>query len=266
MSLHATLVGPGRPNVAFLHGLFGQGRNWNSIAKAIEPQATSVLFDLPDHGHSPHTDSFSYPAMADLVARDLEARLGSRAGLTIVGHSMGGKVAMFLAMRRPDLVKGLVIIDIAPGTSGAGSSFDVYIDALESIDLARVTSRAQAETSIADRVPDERVRQFLMQNLRRKGDGWGWQMNLPLLGRSLPEIWGWPAESEGVYDGPALCIRGAESGYVRDADLPHLRALFPRLVVETVPGAGHWVHTDAPDHLSALLSDFLVANALDRSL
>ena len=131
MSLHTRLVGPGRPNVLFMHGLFGQGRNWNSIAKDLLPQATSLLLDLPDHGHSPWSDHFSYVDMADAVAHDIDERLGSAAALTVVGHSRGGKVAMLLALRRPDLVRGLVVVDIAPESAIAQTAAS-HLSALSS--------------------------------------------------------------------------------------------------------------------------------------
>lgn len=266
MSLHTRLVGPGRPNLAFLHGLFGQGRNWTNIAKALEPVATSVLFDLPDHGHSPRTDRFSYADLADAVAHDLTERLGSAAAITVVGHSMGGKVAMVLALRHPELVRGLIVVDIAPDGSSDDSEFVDILAALRSIDLTTLTSRAEASEQIADRIRVPAVRDFLLQNLRRRKTSWQWQANLPLLDASLDRIFDWPAEVGGSYDGPVLWVNGDRSSYVRPEHYAKMLGLFPRTALLTIPGAGHWVHSDAPEEITAGIRDFLVAEGLDRPL
>lgn len=263
MSLHTTLVGTGRPNVLFLHGLFGQGRNWTNVAKGLEQQATSILFDLPDHGHSPWSDSFDYTAMADSIARDLRMRLGSAARITVVGHSMGGKVAMLMALRHPHLVKGLVVVDIAPDNSSHGYGFNKYVEAVQALPLDQVQTRADAERLMSEYVPDERVRAFLLQNLRRRKGHWEWQMNVPLLAEALPAISGFP-ESGKPYLGPVLWIRGAKSEYIRPEHYPTMMRLFPKTTLLNVEGAGHWVHTDAPDAVIAGLRNFLLAEHLDR--
>lgn len=264
MSLHARLVGPGRPNLLFLHGLFGQGRNWTRIAAALEPVATSVLFDLPNHGRSPRDEDFSYIAMADAVAHDLRERLGSSAAVTVLGHSMGGKVAMVLALRHPELVRALVVVDIAPDGSSHDAEFTRIIAALRGINLDNLRSREQADDLIADAVPDPVVRDFLLQNLRRRKHTWHWQVNLPVLERALPKIFSWPAEATGSYAGPVLWIKGENSPYIRPEHYPHMLAIFPRTTLLSVPNAGHWVHSDAPDVVSSAISDFLVAEGLDR--
>ncbi len=266
MSLYTRVVGPGRPNLVFLHGLFGQGRNWTAVAKALEPAATSLLMDLPDHGHSPWTDHFSYRDMADSVAHDFSARLGSAAAVTVVGHSMGGKVAMVLALRHPELVKGLIVVDIAPDDSSHGYGFGHIVHALRDLELDEVASRDEASEIMAEEVPDPRVRDFLLQNLRRRKGAWAWQMNLDLLGDALPQISGWPDEVAGRYDGPVLWIRGERSEYVREEHFSRMMRFFPRTALLTVPGAGHWVHSDAPDAVVAGIRDFLDAEGLSRSL
>jgi len=266
MSLHTRLVGPGRPNVLFMHGLFGQGRNWNSIAKDLLPQATSLLLDLPDHGHSPWSDHFSYVDMADAVAHDIDERLGSAAALTVVGHSMGGKVAMLLALRRPDLVRGLVVVDIAPDDSSHGYGFGRLVAALRALDLRRLHSRATASELLEKDIPDAAVRNFLLQNLRRRKGRWTWMLQLDLLADALPQISGWPDEATGRYDGPVLWIRGERSEYVRPEHFAPMMALFPRTALLTVPRAGHWVHSDDPDAVVEGLRNFLLAEHLDRPL
>jgi esterase len=266
MSLYVRLVGAGRPNLMFLHGLFGQGRNWSGIATGLLPQATSLLLDLPDHGHSPWTSRVSYVEMADAVAHELTGRLGSAASLTLVGHSMGGKVAMVLALRHPELVKGLVVVDIAPDDSSHGYGFGHIVHALRSVKLDGLRGRAAASEAIADEVPDPVVRDFLMQNLRRKKSAWAWQCNLDLLADALPQISGWPTEVAGHYDGPVLWIRGERSEYVREEHYATMLAMFPRAALLTVPDAGHWVHSDSPDVVIGGIRDFLLAEHLDRPL
>lgn len=265
MSLHTRLVGPGRPNLMFMHGLFGQGRNWAGIAQALLPEASSILLDLPHHGHSPWIGQVDYVDMADAVAHDISERLGSAAGLTVVGHSMGGKVAMMLALRHPDLVKGLVVVDIAPDDSSHGYGFSSIMDALRALPLDRLQSRAEASELLASTIPDETVRDFLLQNLRRQKTTWHWLFNLDALAGGLPAISGWPAVS-GRYDGPVLWIRGERSTYVRAEHFAAMLAHFPRAALLTVPDAGHWVHSDAPGPVAEGIRAFLQAEGLDRRL
>lgn len=256
MSLFTHLVGPGRPRFAFLHGLFGQGRNWSAIAKGLADDGASLLVDLPNHGRSPWTDHFSYVGMADAVADDLLERLGSAANPVLVGHSMGGKTAMVLALRRPELVRGLVVVDIAPDDSSHGYGFGRLIAALRDLDLSRLSTREQADAALAVRVPDAGVRAFLLQNLHRTKQGFRWHPNLDLLARDLPHISGFP-QVEGRYDGPVLWLSGEDSGYVRDEHVAPMKALFPRAELVVVPGAGHWVHSDAPDFVVDAIHAFV---------
>lgn len=257
--LRTKLVGTGRPRVAFLHGLFGRGRNWSAVAGALAEQGhPSVLFDLPNHGSSPWTDQFSYPDMAEAVATEIDLRLGSAARLAVVGHSMGGKVAMLLALAHPDLVDALAVIDITPADSEGVDGFDSLVAAMQSIDLARITSRSQAADELAGQIPDATTRQFLLQNLRAK-PRWHWQPNLDLLGASLDDIATWPDPGPVSYPGPVLWLRGERSDYVRDQHLPEMQRLFPAVELRTIPDAGHWVHADQPEAVVAELSRLLEA-------
>lgn len=251
--LHTELVGQGRPQVAFLHGLFGRGRNWTRIAQGLAAAGLpSVLVDLPNHGRSAWTEDFDYAAQADLVADELELRLGSAARLMVVGHSMGGKVAMQLALRRPGLVCALAVIDIAPADSPASDIFVQLLTALRGLDLSALTSRAEADQLLREAIPQPDVRSFLLQNLRR-GPQWHWQPNLELLAGSLPQIRGWPVPDEASYPGPVLWLTGERSPYVGPEEVPAMRALFPAAEWVSVPGAGHWVHADAPEVVTAQL-------------
>ncbi len=251
--LHTEVVGSGRPVFAFLHGLFGRGRNWTGIAQSLAAEGLpSVLFDLPNHGSSAWTGEFSYEAMAAAVGDELDLKLGSAASLIPVGHSMGGKVAMLLALARPHLARALAVIDIAPAYSEGANGFGPLIGALRQVDLASLTSRADAEATLEPLIPDAAVRQFLLQNLRAR-PRWRWQPNLDLLEDSLDAIAGWPDPGAVSYDGPVLWLTGQESDYVRPEHEPVMKALFPQVRRETVAGAGHWVHADNPQAVISAL-------------
>ena len=233
------------------------------MARGLEPLGTSLLVDLPNHGRSGWTDDVSYPAMAEAVAALIADHLG-HASLTIVGHSMGGKVAMTLALLHPELAKGLVVIDIAPDESSGGSGFDGIVTAMQRIDLAALKHRKDADRALRRDVTSPSVRQFLLQNLRtdHRGKGFRWQVNLDTLGRTLPDIMGWPAELDGRYDGPVLWVRGDESDYVQPQHFPAMMRLFPHTALLTVEHAGHWVNADQPQAVIEGLHNFLLAEHL----
>ena len=255
-SLHTTEVGDTGPRVAFLHGLFGQGRNFTQIAKALVPDLRSVLVDLPNHGRSAWLETTDYVVVADAVADLLRERYGDDGPVHLVGHSMGGKVAMVLALRHPELVDRLVVVDISPVTSGGEGEFGHLLDSLAAIDVDAVERRADADAALAEHVADERVRGFLLQNLRSGKDGFGWQANLDLLRAELSSIAGFP-ELGGSFERPVLWIAGEHSGYVRPEHGDAMRALFPSTRLVTVKGAGHWVHSEQPEAFVSALRVFL---------
>ncbi|HOQ52756.1 MAG TPA: alpha/beta fold hydrolase [Micropruina sp.] len=262
MALFTQLVGQGRPDVVFLHGLFGRGKNWAGIARSLaEHEHAGVLFDLPNHGRSHWTPTFDYVQVADEVADELRLHLGSAASVNLVGHSMGGKVAMLIALRHPALVRRLVVIDIAPDISYQVRTSVPLVKAMRGLDLNALQSRREAEVQLAREVHEPEVRQFLLQNLkldRRPGlrNHWHWEVNLDLLGDHLDEVAGWPSVA-GSYAGPVLWIAGGESPYIRPEHKPRMLQLFPTTHLVTIPGAGHWVHADAPEPLTAELLRFL---------
>ncbi|CAN5538409.1 alpha/beta fold hydrolase [soil metagenome] len=257
-AIHATEVGDAGPRVVFLHGLFGQGRNFSQIAKALLPDLRSVLVDLPNHGRSAWTGSTDYVVVADAVAAWLRATYGDEPS-HVVGHSMGGKVAMVLALRHPDLVDRLVVADISPGPSEGAGEFEHLLDSLARLDLAAIERRADADAMLAGDVDDERVRGFLLQNLRSSTDGFQWQANLELLRAGLATIGGFP-DLAATFDHPVLWIAGELSPYVRPDDGPRMRELFPRTRLVTLKGAGHWVHSEQPAAFVSALRVFLLAD------
>ena len=271
--LHTMAVGTAGPRVAFLHGLFGQGRNWTQIAKGVAgpdgTEARCLLIDLPDHGRSPWSAEFSYEGYAAHVADTLRAAAATDGGSpqdpwVVVGHSLGGKVAMVLALTEPTLVDRLVVVDIAPKGYGDLHRFSGYIAAMQGLPLGKLTSRADADERFAIEVPDPGVRAFLLQNLRRHGDQWGWQANLELIaadaalgtGSRIAGFPGHPGEHP-AYEGSVLWIAGGDSEYIAQEDGPGMRAMFPRTRTLTVKGAGHWVHSDAPEIVVGALRRFV---------
>jgi pimeloyl-ACP methyl ester carboxylesterase len=173
----------------------------------------------------------------------------------VVGHSMGGKVAMQLALSHPDFVERLVVVDIAPGQ--AEDNHSSIFDALLGMDLSKITTRQEAETYLAERIPDNGTRQFLLKNITRETDGrFAWKMNLPALWQHFDDILA-PVSGTDPFDKPALFIRGSRSGYIKDADFPLIQSLFPQAEIATVEDAGHWVHADKPAELLTLLKNFL---------
>jgi pimeloyl-ACP methyl ester carboxylesterase len=264
-ALHTLSVGTAGPRVAFLHGLFGQGRNWQQVAKALAgPDGTGArctLVDLPDHGRSPWTDTFSFQTYAAAVADTLHG-IDPEGGWTVVGHSLGGKTAMLLALQHPEQVARLVVVDIAPKDYGSLDRFKGYIEEMRALPLNELTSRADAEARF--REPNAGVKAFLLQNLRRDGGTWRWQANLDLFAADAERghdsvIAGWPEGALGhaPYQGPVLWIAGADSPYIAPEDGDAMRELFPRTRLLTVKGATHWVHTDAPEVVVEALRRFV---------
>lgn len=265
VSLHSTTRGGDAADnrVVFIHGLFGRGKNFTTIAAGLEPEAQSLLIDLPNHGQSGWTERFDYVQIADLVAEHLRESFAASGPVDVVGHSMGGKVAMVLALRHPELVRRLVVVDIAPVNAGADrSNFGELLEALASVDLERLTRRADAHEALRDAIPNSAVRGFLLQNLRpTAGEGgavFAWEPNLELLRAKIGEVMGFPDMSGSQFGGPVLWIGGGRSDYISDADEPVMRALFPRVRRLTVKQAGHWVHSEAPGVTIEALRRFLL--------
>ena len=268
--LASRTVGEAGPRVVFVHGLFGQGKNWTTIARGLADAHRVTLVDLPNHGHSPWTDRVHYLDMVEMLAVELE-HLGEP--VTLVGHSIGGKVAMQLALRHPELLRALVVVDIAPveypvqggrtdDSDEEASPFAAYIDAMQALDLDSLTTRSDADDALRDAVPSRMVRSFLLQSLVREGlgadGGWRWRLNLELLERDLGELRGFPEPPPGAtYDGPVLWIAGANSTYILPEDRPAMDALFPATRLVRIKDAGHWVHSEQPEVFLRTLRLFL---------
>lgn len=257
VTLAATEYGAGKP-VAILHGLFGSARNWASIAQRLAARYRVIAFDLRNHGASPWAEAVDYPAMAEDVCAAMAARGHRR--FAVIGHSMGGKAAMTLALSEPEAVERLIVADIAPVALPA--PFLGHVRAMRALDLNVVTRRRDADAALAAAIPDPAERGFLLQSLVFADGTPRWQLNLAALEAALPAIGGFPEFPSGTrYDGPTLFIAGGKlSALPADAE-PAIRALFPRAIIERIANAGHWVHAEQPAAFLTLVEPFLAANA-----
>jgi pimeloyl-ACP methyl ester carboxylesterase len=256
VSLHFTTHGEQGSRVVLCHGLFGQGRNWTQHAKALSADHRVTLVDIPNHGRSPWTERWDFLEAADSVAELLSAD----DPVALVGHSLGGKIAMVTALRHPELVERLCVVDVAPVRYDSGREFAGYMDAMLAVDLDALESRQQADALLMDAVPNTTVRGFLLQNLRSDADGWQWQPNLRLLRADLDLLGDWPAAELAdlaPYDGRVLWVGGAKSDYIADAYAPAMEALFPRARRVTVKDAGHWVHSEQPAVFGEIIRRFV---------
>lgn len=254
MRLNHTITGPqvGLP-ILLAHGLFGQGRNLGALARRLSDARPVVTVDMRNHGDSFHDAVHDYVTMAGDLA-DVIADLGGQAD--VVGHSMGGKAAMALALTRPDMVRKLAIMDIAP--VAYGHTQEHLIDAMESLDLSAVDRRSTADAMLAERVDDPGVRAFLLQSLDLKSDPKAWRLNLPALRDQMGQILGWPEDlPKAGFSGPVLEIAGERSDYLSEAGQAALREHFPQARVIRVKDAGHWLHADAPEAVAQILVSFL---------
>lgn len=246
-------TGAGAPVLVIAHGLFGSARNWGVIAKRLGAGRRVIAVDMRNHGASPWFDSHGYPEMAADLA-EVIATAAAGGPCDVLGHSMGGKAAMMLALERPDLLRKLIVADIAP--VAYGHSQQVYIDAMRAVDPATVGTRAQADAALAAEVEDPGVRAFLLQSLDLKAGAW--RLNLDVLEREMDRIVGWP-EVTGRFEGPTLFLSGGASDYVRTADRARVREIFPKARFAAIPGAGHWLHAEKPREFEAAVAAWLAA-------
>ncbi len=255
--LHTSSLGESGSPVVFCHGLFGQGKNWSRIGKALAEDHRVLLVDMPHHGRSAWSDHFDYLDAAAQVAE----LLSSDDPVTLVGHSMGGKIAMVVALQHPELVDRLCVVDVSPvAYDRARSEFAGYIEAMQGLDLKALERRSDADQALSEAVPHPTVRGFLLQNLRQSDDGWSWLPNLEVLGRDLAELGGWPEDEladTDPYDGQVLWVAGRDSDYVKDEYAAAMDRWFPRNRRVTIKDAGHWVHSEQPEVFIEVLRRFL---------
>lgn len=251
---------PVAPPLFVVHGLFGSARNWGAICRRIAqgnlcgPRKV-IAVDLRNHGDSPWDDDARYPALAGDLADTIMAEAGGAAD--VLGHSMGGKTAMVLALTRPELVNRLIIADVAP-VPYANHEHMGYIRAMREADLSGVARRGQVEPLLREGVPSRDLRAFFLQSLAVEDGVARWKLNLPALEACMPDIIGWP-DTPGVYEGKALFVYGDKSDYLTAEARPAIRAQFPHARFVAVKDAGHWLHAEKPEAFLQTVGGFLKA-------
>ena len=237
------------PGLLIVHGLYGSGRNWGVIAKRLSDTRHVVVVDMRNHGASLWQDTHSYTDMAGDLAEVLETLEGP---YDVLGHSMGGKAAMVLALTRPELVNRLVVADIAP-VAYAHTQIH-YIKAMQAVDLSAVTKRSDAADQLLSLVDNPDLVPFFLQALDVKNKRW--LLNLDVLAREMPHVLGFPDLST-TYEGKTLFLSGATSDYVKREDRPRIKTLFPAAQFAKIPGAGHWLHAEKPREFEAAVRTWL---------
>jgi len=270
MKLHFRKYGESGPPLVIVHGLYGSGDNWVSIARDLSSGFEVYVVDQRNHGQSPHSATHDYPSMRDDLKMMMDAEAIEKA--VLIGHSMGAKTIMYFAAAWPDRVQALVSVDMAPKAyhqlaleSHSAADHGKMIDAMLALDLDSAESREDLDRALAASVGSERVRSFLLKNVRRNKSGiFSWRLNLPALKNNLDRILdGLDVESiekeGGIRGFPTLFVAGEKSDYIRPEDHQLIRAVFPGAQIVTIPGTGHWVHAEQPALLLKNLHYFLDA-------
>ncbi|MFD1343770.1 alpha/beta fold hydrolase [Litorisediminicola beolgyonensis] len=237
------------PPLILVHGLYGQARNWLQIARALSKERHVIAVDQRNHGDSPWTDSHDYPGMAEDLAQVIDAQGGLA---DLVGHSMGGKAVMALALTRPDLVHRMIIADMAPVAYDHDQL--QYVKAMKSVDLSQVEKRSDAARQLSEHVSDSTLQSFFTQSIDTSEKRW--KLNLDVLERDMDKVLGWP-DLDGSFEGPALFLSGAESDYVAPAYRDTIRGYFPKARFVSLPGTGHWLHAEKPREFAETVQTFL---------
>ncbi|WP_297772508.1 alpha/beta fold hydrolase [uncultured Roseovarius sp.] len=238
-----------KPGLLIVHGLYGSARNWGVIAKRLSDSRHVVAVDMRNHGTSPRFETQTYEDMAADLREVIESLDGP---YDVLGHSMGGKAAMVLALTRPALVNRLIVADIAP--VAYQHSQVQYVEAMRSVDLSRVERRSDAGEQLREMIDNPDLVPFFLQSLDVKEKRW--LLNLDTLAREMPEILGFP-DISGVYDGKVMFLSGAESDYVQPAHRDRIKALFPAAQFAKLPGTGHWLHAEKPRDFEAAVRTWL---------
>lgn len=250
-------VGDGPP-LLILHGLFGSGSNWRGVARGLAGTHRVITVDLRNHGASPWADSMSYLEMADDLKRLIERERLRRPA--VMGHSMGGKTAMALALMYPECVGRLIVVDIAP--VGYADRLSPFAEAMRSVDTLAAASRSEIAQRLAEALPDASVAPFLMQNLVVRNAHFDWRINLTGITASIDRLSDFPAELRGLrFERPLHVIAGGRSDYVARRDGAAYRPMFTQLRLNFIDEAGHWVHADEPQRFLALAARALASTS-----
>jgi len=252
--LHFSETGDGEP-LFILHGLFGSSKNWQSLARVFSQHFKVFTLDLRNHGQSFHHREMNYAVMVGDVYR-LMVHLGIDS-CSLIGHSMGGKTAMLLALEHPQIVSKLVVADIAP--VAYSHAYNHLIDPILRLKLDQLDSRSSADKQLQRDIPDTLLRNFLLQNLGRKDDQWHWKVNWAAIERQFNHLTGFPnlppAWNVAI---PTQFIRGEHSEYIGDAEEVEIAAHFENATIKTIRNAGHWLQAEQPEEFSQLALNFLL--------
>lgn len=249
-TLHFSDQGDGFP-LFILHGLFGSGNNWNQIGRELIKSQRIIQVDLRNHGKSYHSPEMTYQAMANDIVNLMDSLQLEE--INILGHSMGGKVAMEFALTYPDRCKSLIVVDIAPRVYQP--RHDDVFDGLNAVDLSSIQNRKDAEEVLDKYITDKIVIQFLLKGLYRNESGFQWRFNVPVLESQYQHIVDAPA-SDSVFNKPVLFIKGMNSDYIDASDQPRINQLFPLATAKIIADTGHWPHADKPRLLINLIHKF----------
>jgi len=236
------------------HGLFGSAKNWNSHARKLAIHRKIFCVDMRNHGDSDWDDDQSYKAMANDLAAFISDHMEGSA--IVLGHSMGGKAAMMLALNHPDKVKKLIVADIAP--VAYAHSHGGFIDAMQAVDLNQISRRSEADPLLVAAIPVAPLRSFILQNLQISDNQASWRINLEALQNGMEDMVGFPHVNNS-YDAPSLFIYGTASDYITDDIKPVISELFPTNTLCPIIGAGHWLHHEKPAEFLKIISDWLSA-------
>lgn len=253
MQLHYQTLGQGQPLI-FLHGLFGSGNNWGTVAKHFSQHYQVICVDLRNHGSSPHSASQSYANMADDLLELCDTLSLER--IHLLGHSLGGKVAMQFTTQHPDRVDKLIVVDMA--MRAYADAHTHLIDAMMAIDLTTLQSRHEVDKILSNSIPQAMVRQFLLMNLIKSDSSLAWRINLAALKTNYPGLQQAVCENA-HYEKPCLFIRGEHSDYVQDTDIEQIKTNFINAQFASLP-TGHWIHAEQPQAFIEVVGNFLVTS------
>ncbi|MRT91423.1 alpha/beta fold hydrolase [Ancylomarina sp. 16SWW S1-10-2] len=268
MKLNYKKLGEG-PALIIVHGLYGSLDNWLTIAKKLSENFEVFIIDQRNHGNSPHADSHTYIDMKNDLLEFMDDHKIDKA--TLIGHSMGGKTVMFFAIDYPERVSNLLVVDIAPKNYSKISDYtpqtinhEHLVSIILNFNLSLYKSRTEINQELAKQIKSEKVRQFLLKNLKRNKDkSFGWKLNIKTISEYLPQIMDGIDESsftqgKGITGFPVLFIKGEESNYICDDDHKLIRTIFPYAEITTIPKAGHWVHAEQADLLVKTINYFIL--------
>ncbi len=250
MKLYSQISGKGEALI-IMHGVFGMSDNWQTLGRKWAEQYEVHLLDMRNHGRSPHSDEFSYELMSDDLVEYMDDHNINKA--RIIGHSMGGKVAMLFSVLNPERTEKLVVADIAP--KPYKPHHQQILQALQGLDLDTIKTRSESDEQFG--IKDEGTKQFLLKSLYwKEKNQLAWRFNLAVIAREIEKV-GEPLPGQAIFYGPTLFVRGGNSGYIKDEDIDEIQMHFPEAKLQTIDGAGHWLHAEKPREFFALVDEFL---------